>query len=117
MKPGLGCAVALSLVAAAEMADAAAAAVVAAAVVVVVEFAVVVAAVALDQPSTEGYCWQSHPVVPLAAAAKLARYLTDAASSTDAPCGGEAADQNVEHTAKDAPDLLENIADIHTLVD
>jgi hypothetical protein len=101
------------LVVAAEMA----AAVVVVVVVVVVEFAVVVAAVALDPPSTEGYCWESHPVVPLAAAVKLARYLVDAASSMDAPCGGEAADQNVEHTVKDAPDLSENIADIHTLAD
>ena len=101
------------MVAAAEMAAAAAAAVVAAAV----EFAVVIAAVALDQPSSEGYCWQSHPVVPLAAAVKSVRYLMDVASSTDAPYDGEAADQNVEHTAKDAPDLSENIADIHTLAD
>jgi hypothetical protein len=106
MKLGLGYAVASSLVVvAAELAAAA----------VVVESAAAVAAVALDRPLTEGYCWESHSVVPSAAAVKLSRYLTDVASSTDAPYGDEAADQNEEHTAKDVPDLSESTVDIHTL--
>lgn len=93
------------------------AAVVAAVGVAAAESAAVVAAdVALDPPSSEGYCWSFHRADPSAVAVRLWHCWMDVASLSGAAWDGEAAALNAEHIVKCVLDSSVSTADRHTLV-